>query len=301
MSLYLFILRRILLPLDILNFKVIRYLLLFFIGLLYLGASAQAETEIFTDSISAKYNDIYNIGIINDSCDIKSKKVKITYDDSHKFRWRQLAPPLGLIAVGAITLKHTGLRIFNKDIQGSIKGKQKLPFDYYIQYLPMITPYALRICGVKGIHNYLEMSIILATSYLIMSSTITILKNSVTELRPDGSSLNSFPSGHTATAFMGAEFLRKEYCHVSPFISWGGYIVAAATGVMRMHNNRHYPTDVLTGAGIGVLSTKIAYWIYPYMQRLFFGKHHKCSTAISAVPFYNPNTQSYGIGCVFNL
>ena len=93
--------------------------------------------------------------------------------------------------------------------------------------------------------------------------------------RPDGSSRNSFPSGHTATAFMGAEFLRKEYWDVSPWIGVAGYAVAAGTGFFRMYNNRHWLTDVLTGAGIGILSTQAAYWLYPTITKTFFRKRYK--------------------------
>jgi membrane-associated phospholipid phosphatase len=55
----------------------------------------------------------------------------------------------------------------------------------------------------------------MATAYIIMGSSVTILKNTSKVARPDGSDTKSFPSGHTATAFMGAEFLYQEYKDVS--------------------------------------------------------------------------------------
>mgnify|MGYP003199246539 CR=1 FL=1 len=67
----------------------------------------------------------------------------------------------------------------------------------------------------------------------------------------------SFPSGHTATAFMTATMLTKEYGHISPWIGIGAYSVATATGLMRMANNKHWLSDVLTGAGIGILADLI--------------------------------------------
>lgn len=93
--------------------------------------------------------------------------------------------------------------------------------------------------------------------------------------RPDGSAFNSFPSGHTATAFVGAEVLRREYWHVSPWIGITGYAVAAGTGFLRMYNNRHWLTDVLAGAGIGILSVEIAYWLYPTLSKAIFPKSYK--------------------------
>ena len=47
----------------------------------------------------------------------------------------------------------------------------------------------------------------------------------------------------------------------SPWFSVAGYGVAAATGVMRVLNNRHWVSDVMSGAGIGIMSTELGYAI----------------------------------------
>ncbi len=79
--------------------------------------------------------------------------------------------------------------------------------------------------------------------------------------RPDGTSHNSFPSGHTATAFMSAHILHKEYGHISPWVSVGAYTVATGVGAMRIMNNRHWTSDVLVGAALGILGTELGYWL----------------------------------------
>ncbi len=149
--------------------------------------------------------------------------------------------------------------------------------------------YALNGLGVKGNNNFRDRTFILATSYLLMGSTVAILKNTTHVMRPDGSSDNSFPSGHTATAFMGAEFLYQEYKDVSVWYGVAGYTVAAATGFFRMYNDRHWLTDVAAGAGIGMLSTKVAYWSYPFIRRTFSIDSHKYKTDTNALilPYYN--------------
>ena len=79
----------------------------------------------------------------------------------------------------------------------------------------MAAVYGLNLAGLKGYHNLKDRTIILVTSYLIMSITVESLKRAIKEERPDRSNNQSFPSGHTATAFMGAEFLWREYKDVS--------------------------------------------------------------------------------------
>lgn len=61
--------------------------------------------------------------------------------------------------------------------------------------------------------------------------------------------------------FMTATMLNKEYGHYSPWVGISAYGVATATGLMRMANNKHWLSDVLVGAGIGIISTELGYWI----------------------------------------
>ena len=97
-------------------------------------------------------------------------------------------------------------------------------------------------------------------SYGIMAALVNGIKYTAKEMRPDGSQANSWPSGHTATSFVGATLLHKEYGLTrSPWFSVAGYGVATATGVMRVLNNRHWVSDVMSGAGIGILSTELGY------------------------------------------
>jgi hypothetical protein len=93
-----------------------------------------------------------------------------------------------------------------------------------------------------------------------MAGFVNGIKYTAKEMRPDGSTANSWPSGHTATAFVGASLLHKEYGLTrSPWWSVAGYGVATATGVMRVLNNRHWISDVMSGAGIGIMSTELGY------------------------------------------
>jgi membrane-associated phospholipid phosphatase len=48
--------------------------------------------------------------------------------------------------------------------------------------------------------------------------------------------------------------------------------MATATGVLRVMNNRHWLSDVITGAGIGILTTKFSYWLYSKWEKRKHGK-----------------------------
>lgn len=133
-------------------------------------------------------------------------------------------------------------------------------YDDYLQYGPSVIVYGLNLAGVKGKHTIGRATVNHAYSAAIMAVLVNTLKYTTHVLRPDGSSYNSFPSGHTATAFNSATFLHKEYGQYrDPRYSILGYSMAVATGIGRQTNNRHWISDVLVGAGIGILSGELGH------------------------------------------
>lgn len=229
---------------------------------------------------------------------IASLKVKNSYQI--QFKAKQLIIPVALIGYGIIGIGSDQLEAFNFEIREEVKENidRKFSIDDFSQYAPIASVYALGALGIKGKNNIRDKTIIVATSYLIMGLTVNSLKKITKVERPDGSSFNSFPSGHTATAFMGAELLYQEYKDVSIWYGISGYVVATGTGVFRMYNNRHWFTDVVAGAGIGILSTKAGYWLYPTINKLLASKKNtnKKSTFI---PYYDGKQVGFGLVTVF--
>ena len=132
--------------------------------------------------------------------------------------------------------------------------------DNYTQYLPLALTIGLKLGGVESRSDWPRYWASAATSAAIMAGLVNGIKYTASEMRPDGSTRNAWPSGHTATAFLAASILHKEYGMThSPWISVGAYTLATATGVMRVLNNRHWISDVLSGAGIGILSVELGY------------------------------------------
>lgn len=221
-------------------------------------------------------------------------------NDTLKFRYKALIIPGVLIGYGVVGLGSDMLQSYNTEAREEIKEgiDEKFTIDDFSQYTPAATVYILNAAGIKGKHNLKDRSVILATSLLIMGTTTTALKHLIKIERPDGTSNNSFPSGHTANAFAGAEFLFQEYKDVSVWYGVSGYVVATGTGLFRMYNNRHWLTDVATGAGIGILSTKVAYWIHPFVERTL-GISKSSKTTSMLMPFYDGKKVGFGYAMSF--
>ena len=213
-----------------------------------------------------------------------------------RYNYKPLIVPAALITYGFIGMDNDAFKALKEDVSNEtlVNIDRKTTLDDFSQYVPALSVYALNLGGIKGKSDFKTRTTILATSYMIMGSTVIGLKSLTKIERPDGSSFTSFPSGHTATAFMGAEFLRQEYKDISVWYGVTGYVLAAGTGIFRIVNNRHWVTDVMTGAGIGILSTKIAYWVNPFLMKILFKQQNEYNMAAIA-PFYNGEQAGLGL------
>lgn len=167
--------------------------------------------------------------------------------------------------------------------------------DDFLQYAPAAAVYGLNVVGVKSKNNFANRTAILIKSELIMVALTYPLKKITAVPRPDTGQPTSFPSGHTAQAFAAATFMAKEYGHKSIWYSIGAYTVATGVGTMRVLNNRHWVSDVLVGAGIGILSTNIAYKTHKYA----WGKKHPSGQTL-VVPSYDGQTGMINVVHRFN-
>ena len=69
--------------------------------------------------------------------------------------------------------------------------------------------------------------------------------------RPDGSNHQSFPSGHAAITFATATVIER---HLGWRKSLLGYTIASYVAASRLHDNRHYLSDVIFGAAVGSIA-----------------------------------------------
>lgn len=190
------------------------------------------------------------------------------------------------------------LQVKAQEAPGTVK-ESAYP-EMYIQYVPLAMDLGLGFAGVKSKHNFFDRFVMGSMACISETVLVNVLKYTVKEERPDGTSRNSFPSGHSATAFTGAELTRMEYGY-----GWGAgaYGLAATTAVLRVAHDRHWWWDCLAGAGIGVLSAHIAGWLMPSVQNLlenwgvysFFGTSRSPLTEnLTVSALADPFSNTYG-------
>lgn len=233
------------------------------------------------------------------------KKMAIEYDlskDKKTFfnsSYSRFIIPTTLISYGIVARGNKSLLNLDRSTNHEVGEHltRHVPYDDYTQFAPSIAIYGLDWAGIKAKHNFRDRTLVVATSFLIMGATVQTMKTSFAIERPDHSNNHSFPSGHTATAFVGAHILFKEYKDVSPWIGVGGYAIASATGVMRVFNKKHWISDVVVGAGVGIMSAEIGYMLLPIWHNVLGIKEKDKSLVIA--PVVSP--ESAGVGLVYTF
>ncbi len=186
--------------------------------------------------------------------------------DRQRFEIKKLYVPAGLMIAG-VALSGKSAESINNEIVEE-RNEHFMNFtshlDDFLQFSPIVTAYALDAFGVKSKTDLGNRTAILIKGEVMALGSAFILKSLIHENRPDSSNNMSFPSGHTTQAFAAATFLSEEYKDRFSWMPYVSYSLAGTVGVFRMVNNKHYISDVLFGAGLGILSMKMAYWTHQY-------------------------------------
>lgn len=194
------------------------------------------------------------------------QKDSLIYENNRlDFQYKKLYIPASLMISGIIAdgrgkeaLKNELVEERNEHLFGFENH-----LDDYAQFFPFVAIYGFEMAGMKPRTDYKNRTAILIKGQLVNLGLVYILKKSLKKTRPDGTAY-SFPSGHTANVFAGATMLAIEYGEHHKWVPYAAYGVATTVGAMRMANNKHYVSDVLFGAGLGILSMKAAYWMHQY-------------------------------------
>jgi len=210
-----------------------------------------------------------------------------TIIQKNRLKFKTFLPGIIAISYGVIALGDGPLK--NLDHEIAERRKERRPTFYtnaddYLRYAPFIALYGYELLGIKGKHHLKDKTSLMLLSTVISLGSTQVLKKMIDKERPNGHDFKSFPSGHAAFAFSGAELINQEYGDLSPWYSIAGYTVASATSILRVYNNDHWFSDVVAGAGLGILSTKLAYVVYPKYKKIITNKEKELN--FTAVPAY---------------
>lgn len=198
--------------------------------------------------------------------------------------------PAVLIGYGAYTFNGGGFytnQEANRDIH-----KLFPTFRTRLDDILIFAPYAelglVALAGVESKNDRINVGLVVLKSELIMLSSVFIVKSLSRETRPDGSDNLSFPSGHTAQAFLAASIVHNEFRDKSQWYGIGAYTIATGVGALRMINNKHWQSDVVAGAGFGILSAHLGYLTH----RNRWGRKPRLPKGMGFSPTWLP---SYGL------
>lgn len=177
----------------------------------------------------------------------------------YKFKGTHLILPASLLAVGALGIAIDGMDDYHL-FSRSDTVRHYYKADDYLEWGMLGWVF---VCGAlgKGEHSLVDQLFLVGIAEGLNGGMVQGLKKLIDHDRPDGRTY-SFPSGHTANAFLGAHIAFKEFKNRNLFLACSGYAVAAFVAASRVYKNRHWMADVVAGAGIGILSVELSYLIY---------------------------------------
>jgi len=211
---------------------------------------------------------------------------KATFDSIHTNESKQHYLKAPALIIPATFIIYGGLRPVINDI-AKLDNRVMAHFEErnpgrpynaadYLMWVPSASIYTMDAFKVKTAHNFKQHLLLDAGSIAVTGALgfgMRIISRHIKGFDTDNT---EFPSGHTANAFRGAEILHQELKQKSPLLSYSGYVIATTVGVLRISGKEHYFSQVVAGAGLGILSTKITYWIF---EKIKDAKHSENNVA----------------------
>ncbi|MGM9804348.1 MAG: phosphatase PAP2 family protein [Muribaculaceae bacterium] len=209
--------------------------------------------------------------------------IEHSYRPTPRFRTKDLILPASLIAVGTVAVWEHNLCKAKNYAYEHLEASHTHADDY-LQWAPLAVDIGMAVCGKKSNFSPTEDMLASLTSVAFMYGVGAAMKYTIRERRPyDVNERNSFPSGHVARAFRSAEAMRIRYGN---WWGAGGYALATTVAYLRLRNGKHWVNDVIGGAGLGILSTRVGYWLAPWEKKVL-GLEGKRRTVMVAMPYYD--------------
>ena len=153
-------------------------------------AQANASEPMSLDSMPVVGDSIITM---TDSIPDSAMNANVAPKNPYKFKPLQLVVPVTLIGVGFIGLESDWLKFQNTETRDELQEHphSQLTVDDFTQFAPLAATYGLKLCGVRSLHGYADMTIIAGTAYLLTGISVYVIKNLTKVERPDGSSRDS--------------------------------------------------------------------------------------------------------------
>ena len=157
---------------------------------------------------------------------------------------------------GAAAIAH----IWDDDVANEVATNQQLnnafePGSKYGAFTIMVGG-AFAVYGVGRVARKSHLAVVgadLVRGQIVSQVWVQALKHTVQRERPDKSDRVSFPSGHAAGGFSAATVLARHY-------GWKGalpaYAGATYIAIARIHDNKHFLSDVTFGAAMGIAGSR---------------------------------------------
>jgi hypothetical protein len=230
----------------------------------------------------------------------QSRNVRSNYSptDGERLSVRRLILPAGMTALGIFASKSDRYRDIFPVVRTNPHDR-RTPFDDVAQVIIAPSLFLFDLLGEEK-NSPADQFFITLLSYGIMTIPVRLVKYYYDSPRPYGGD-NSFPSGHTAAAFVGSHMIYREFQHSSGAIAYSGYAMGTLVACMRVVHDKHWVSDVLAGAGIAILATELAYHLYfPVKRKLFPDKTGKrTDNSIALFPFIQAHTVGFNFSLSF--
>ncbi|MCC8144691.1 MAG: phosphatase PAP2 family protein [Tannerellaceae bacterium] len=212
------------------------------------------------------------------------------------FTPKKLILPLSLIGVGAVGTAIDNMNDFH--LFSRKESVKQIRIDDYLEWGMLGWVFICDLMG-KEKHSWQDQLFLVMLAEGMNAGMVHGIKKGINERRPDGGP-HSFPSGHTVNSFLGAHIAYKEFKDTNPWLAYSGYGIATFVGVSRLYNNRHWVSDVLAGAGFGILSVELAYLIYfPVRNKLMNKFSNKVADKLMISPSFNQHGGGLYMGYSF--
>lgn len=181
---------------------------------------------------------------------------------------RAIIPSAALITTGILTMEGRG--VFSSHDLFDYRNRAFPDFstevDDFVMLAPLVGLYGFNLISSQNRHELGRQTLLLIASGVLTSAMVWPTK-ALTDIERPNEEPYAFPSGHTAYAFTIATFIDKEFRRRRPWLGIASYAIAGGTGVLRVLNNAHWMSDVLAGAGVGILSVNTVYWVHAKLSK----------------------------------